>query len=375
MGVTGTNGKTSTTLLSGAALAAAAKPVAMVTTLGAFLDRDPFDASPDYTGFVATMRAGRDKGGRFAAIELTSEALALGFAKAWPCRVGVFTNLTRDHLDAHGSAEHYLASKAQLFMQLPAGGVAVLNAADPASELLEEVVPAHAQVVRYGVPTRGEFDAADFAATEVSVSWDGTSVVLENGNRLQVAAIGEVFAENALAALAAAVGAGVDSAAAAAAIAAAPPPAGRFEVVTRSPHVVVDYAHTPDALRRTLVTARALCTGSLTVVFGAGGERDQAKRPLMGEAATVADHIVLTSDNPRSEDPAEIAKQIAEGIDGGDVVTVLDRAQAIRDAVRGAAPGDVVLVAGKGHERTQTIDGQERVFSDAEIVRAARSES
>ena len=141
VGVTGTNGKTSTTFYAAAALASLCSPVAQTTTLGSFLDREPFETSFDMKGFLATMRAGLNRGGRYAAIELTSEALGLGFAKAWPCQVGVFTNLTRDHVDAHGSAEHYLASKAQLFLHLPADGTAVLNGCDPASALLSEVIP------------------------------------------------------------------------------------------------------------------------------------------------------------------------------------------------------------------------------------------
>lgn len=372
VGVTGTNGKTSTTLLVGAALRELASPVAHVTTVGSFLDRDRFEASFDYRGFLATMEAARGRGGRFAAIELTSEALALGFAKAWPCRVGVFTNLTRDHLDAHGSAEHYLASKAQLFMQLVEGGVAVLNAADPASELLAEVVPAHARIVRYAVPSRGPVDRADYLASDVAVGWEGTTIRLAaEPAEVRIAAIGEVFAENALAALAAAVAAGVDPEIAARALSAMPAPPGRFEVIGAEPHVVVDYAHTPDALRRTLTTAKALTAAALTVVFGAGGERDQAKRPLMGEAAMVADRIVLTSDNPRGEDPGEIADQIRSGIDGSDVVIELDRAAAIRASIAGAGRDDVVVIAGKGHETVQVVGGTERTFSDAEIARAA----
>lgn len=372
VGVTGTNGKTSTTLLVGAALRELASPVAHVTTIGSFLDRERFDASFDYAGFLATMSAARAGGGRFAAIELTSESLALGFAKAWPCRIGVFTNLTRDHLDAHKSAEHYLASKAQLFMALPEGGVAVLNAADPASELLAEVVPRHARIVRYAVPSRGPVSAADWLASEVRVGWDGTTIRFgAEPKELRIAALGEVFAENALAALAAAVAAGVDPTRAAEALGAMPAPPGRFEVIGRQPYVVVDYAHTPDALSRTLATARRLAAGAVTVVFGAGGERDQAKRPLMGEAASEADHIVLTSDNPRGEDPSDIAAQIRSGIEGGDVSVELDRAAAIRACIAGAGRHDIVVIAGKGHETTQIAGGAERRFSDAEIAREA----
>jgi UDP-N-acetylmuramoyl-L-alanyl-D-glutamate--2,6-diaminopimelate ligase len=372
VGVTGTNGKTTTTRLVGAALGAIVRPVAQVTTVGSFLDEEPFEASFDYGGFVATMEAARARGGRMAAIELTSEALALGFAKAWPCRIGVFTNLTRDHLDSHGSAEHYLASKAQLFMQLPEDGVAVLNGADEATALLMEVVPAHARVIRYAVPSRGPVDDADLVATDVRLDWSGTTVAcrgLSAPPELRLRAIGDVFAENALAAFAAAVAAGADAEKAAAAIEAATPPPGRFEVVRREPNVVVDYAHTPDALRRTLLAARKLTRGKgrLVVVFGAGGERDQPKRPMMGEAAMEADAIVITNDNPRGEDPAQIAEQIRAGIAANhDVDVLLDRPSAIRRTVENAAASDTIVLAGRGHEHTEVLP------RDAELVPNSR---
>ncbi|AUX46422.1 hypothetical protein SOCE26_079280 [Sorangium cellulosum] len=381
VGVTGTNGKTTTTTLVAAALARLGGPVARVTTLGSFLDDERLDVPFDHAGFVETMRRCLDRGGRRAAIELTSEALALGFARAWPCRVGVFTNLTRDHLDAHGSAEHYLASKAQLFVHLPEGGAAILNGCDPASSLLEEVVPGGVRVLRYGAPSRGEAHAPlDLRARRVDVGWDGTRVALEASARfgaappaLSTRAIGDVFAEDALAAFAAAVASGVPPAEAAAAIAAAAPPPGRFEVVAERPRVVVDYAHTPDALARTLAAARRLAAGRrLTVVFGAGGDRDRDKRPLMGAAARAADRVVLTSDNPRGEDPAAIAAAIRAGLgDHGDVAVVLDRARAIEGAVTSAAEGEIVVIAGKGHEAEQVIAGERRRFSDREVARAA----
>jgi UDP-N-acetylmuramoyl-L-alanyl-D-glutamate--2,6-diaminopimelate ligase len=397
VGVTGTNGKTSTTRWTAACLGRIARPVAQTTTLGSFLDDEPFASSRDWAGFLATMRAGLDGGGRFAAVELTSEALARGFARAWPCRIGVFTNLTHDHIDAHGSAEHYLASKAQLFVSLPPGGTAVLNAADPASELVAAVVPDGVAVVRYGVPSRGEVAAdTELVATSVEPSWDGTRVTLEGRGALagapreiRLRAIGDIYAENAIAALAAAMVAGVPPDDAARALAEAPVPPGRFEVVHGGPHarardesglehptagprVVVDYAHSPDALARTLAVARTLCEGTLVVVFGAGGDRDRDKRSPMGAAAARADRVVLTSDNPRSEDPVRIADAIRAGIPAERDVTVeLDRRKAIVLAVRGAGPRDVVVIAGRGPE-TEQIVGEARVpLDDAAEARAA----
>jgi UDP-N-acetylmuramoyl-L-alanyl-D-glutamate--2,6-diaminopimelate ligase len=375
VGVTGTNGKTTTTTFIAAALRALGEPVARVTTLGFFLDDAPVELPLDWGGFVEGFARLRERGGRRAAIEFTSHTLARGMAAAWPCRVAVFTNFTRDHLDHHGTPEHYLASKAQLFAALPDGGVAVLNAADPASALLREVVPVGATVRSYAVPSRGAavFEP-DLVATHVEIGWEGTRVVADGAESLElrVRGIGEHFAENALAAYLACRGAGVPRDAVVAALADAEVPKGRFEVVARAPFVVVDYAHTPDALDRTLRAARRLAMGRVTLVFGAGGDRDVAKRPLMGAAARGADRVVLTSDNPRTEDPARIAEGIQAGLaDHRDVRVELDRAHAIALAIREAATDDVVILAGKGHEETQIVGHVAHAFSDRDVAQRA----
>ena len=378
VGVTGTNGKTSTTGMIAALLGVAARPVARSTTLGCFLDDERLEVEPHYAGFLQTMQRCLAAGGRYAAIEMTSEALALGFAKAWPCRVGVFTNLTLDHSDAHGSAEHYLASKAQLFMSVAAGGFAVLNGCDENAELLQEVLRPGVDVVRYGLGSRGAAWAAlDLTATNVALSWAGTSATLLPSSRfvrlpaeLELQTIGEVFVENALAALGAALALGVPLEPALKALARVPAPPGRFEVVRQRPYVVVDYAHTPDALERTLATARKLCRGALCVVFGAGGDRDHAKRPLLGLAARAAERIVLTSDNPRSEAPDAIIEAIAAGVGAhASLRREVDRARAIQLALAEAAPDDVIVIAGKGHEQIQILGNQTLPFSDVAVVR------
>lgn len=379
VGVTGTNGKTSTTAWIAAALRSLGGPVLRATTVGSFLDDERVGVASTYRGFLDGMKLALDAGGRFTAIELTSEALAVGFARAWPCEVGVFTNLSHDHLDAHGSPEHYLASKAQLFLALPPGGTAVLNAADPAAELLREVVPKGVRVRSYAVPSRGAVQGSpDIVAARVSTTWEGTHIACEARDpllprELRVRSIGDVNAENALAALLGAVAAGVAPEDAARAIAEAPPPPGRFEVIHERPWVVVDYAHGPDALRRTVTAARQL-TGDarLFAVFGAGGKRDKDKRAPMGEAARAADHVILTTDNPRDEDPADIARAIARGLAGHPSVrTILDRAEAIGAAIAEAGEQDVVLIAGKGHETAQTIGRETRRFDDAEVASQA----
>lgn len=359
-----------------------ARPVARSTTLGCFLDDERLDVPAHYEGFLVTMQRCLAAGGRYAALELTSEALALGFAKAWPCRVAAFTNLSLDHSDAHGSPEHYLASKAQLFMSLPPGGTAVLNGCDENAALLRDVLHPDVDVLRYGVASRGAaWDTLDLAAEAIEPRFDGTTATLlpsarfpDLPPRLELAAVGDIFVENALAALGCALSAGVPAEPAVRALATLPPPPGRFELVRRTPYVVVDYAHTPDALIRTLATARRLCRGVLTLVFGAGGDRDKAKRPLLGSAARAADRIVLTSDNPRSEEPEAIMAEIAVGIgQHARVVHEPDREKAIRLAIAGAADDDCILVTGKGHESTQESKGRKVPFSDVAIVRQSRT--
>ena len=394
VGVTGTNGKTTTTTYLASALACGVwgegrrrrpeapnvkpehAPVLRVTTVGSFLGPDKLHVEPDYDGFVAAMQRARAAGAKHAVLECTSEALAAGFAKAWPISMGVFTNLTRDHLDSHGSPEHYLASKAQLFVHLPSDGVAILNGYDPASALLAEVIPAGVRIVAYGLPSRSSLPPVlpvDITAEYVHVAWDGTTVKLRTSDfqgEMHLQAIGEVYAENALAALAAAIAAGVSSRDAVEAIARTPPVAGRFEVIGGGPRAVIDYGHSPDALARTLATARALCKGRLTVVFGAGGGRDRGKRAAMGQASRIADEIVLTSDNPRHEDPAMIAAEIRVGIaEHSAVRVILDREEAIENALQAAGIEDVVVIAGRGPETQQISASGQRHLVDAEIAR------
>jgi UDP-N-acetylmuramoyl-L-alanyl-D-glutamate--2,6-diaminopimelate ligase len=381
VGVTGTNGKSTTTTWLAAALRRLGGPVVRITTLGFYLDDEQLALPKDYDGFVEAMRLGLERGARHAAIELTSEALGRGFARAWPCRVGVFTNLTHDHLDAHGTPEHYLASKAQLFVSLPPGGTAVLNGCDPTSELLAEVLPSGVRLRTYGVASRGDpVLPLDASATETTATWAGTRLTgTLDGAPLDLLTpgLGDIYAENALAALVGAEAMGVPREAALEALATASPPAGRFEVVSERPYVVIDYAHSPDALARTLAVARGLLDadgrgGALWVVFGAGGARDREKRGPMGAAARAADHVVITNDNPRGERPEAIAAMLLEGLGAHPSArTELDRRLAIRHAVRSAAPSDAVLLCGMGHEGTQTIGGVSQAFSDREVALAA----
>ena len=384
VGTTGTNGKTSTTLLVAEVLRSSGAMVAAETTIGA--TREPGVFTPrSESKFLDRMRDLAERGYSRLAIEVTSEALASGWAKKWRFDLGIFTNLTQDHLDAHRTFEHYLASKAQLFVHLGPGCHAVLNAADPASMLLQQVIPQDVSQLWYGSPLRGPFLAKpDLAVSELTISLDGTRVVLapsefaeQLGGSLHTQLIGGVFAENALAAACAGLALKLEPKKVAEGIARLQRVPGRFEVVTREPAVIVDYAHTPDALVRTCSAARTLTQnlgGSrLIVVFGAGGNRDPNKRGPMGEAVgQIADIAIITNDNPRKEDPQLIARAIEAGCrqsGRSEVVVELDRHRAIEQAIDRARLCDVIVICGKGHEIGQEVGSETLPFDDAEVAR------
>lgn len=377
-GVTGTNGKTSTAHLLARIIRAAGHSSLLLGTVGYYIDDEELGLPHTRGGFFDALRRAHVEGITHAAIEATSKALADGYAKRWRFDIGVFTNLSADHLSTHGSYEHYLASKAQLFVHLGPGRTAVLNAADAHAQLLDHAVPADVRRLWYGSKTRGPLHrAADLEARSIEVTAAGTHVELEPseladalGGALDLKMVGAVFAENGLAAACAAHSVGFDGAAIVRGLAECPPVAGRFEVLSADPAVVVDYAHTPDALERTCAQAAALCAGELIVVFGAGGGGTPQKRGPMGQAVGERAHrAVVTSDNPRNEDPQKIADAVAAGVAKGGRASVeieLDRARAIERAIRGAKRGDVVLIAGKGHEQGQTLGGETLPFSDHE---------
>lgn len=378
-GVTGTNGKTSTVHMLAAIVRAAEQPVLDISTLGYRLNGETIVQPNTARGFMDACKKLHDAGGRFAAIECTSESLARGYAKRWRFDLGVFTNLSADHLSTHGSWENYLGAKAQLFTHLGPGRSAVLNAADECSLLLDRVIPADVQRRFYGSPTRGPLlREPDLAAASLELQPSGTAITLRPspwadrlGGTLQIQMVGAVFAENALAAATAALAADLDPSAIVQGLADCPPVRGRFEVLAHEPVVVVDYAHTPDALARTCDAARSLSGGRLIVVFGAGGNRDRDKRGPMGEAvASRADLAIITNDNPRDEDPEAIAQAVRAGATGhrATVELRLDRGEAIAHALSMAAPEDIVVIAGKGHETGQEVAGTVRPWSDHEAV-------
>lgn len=386
IGVTGTNGKTSTTWMIAAALRAAALRVLRISTLGVALDDVALPRGKRFAEFLQTLADAAAQGCRHAVIEATSLALSQGYARSWRFDLGVFTNLSADHFGTHGSWEHYLAAKAQLFMLLGPGRVAVLNAADPHALFLDRAIPPDVQRRWFAAPNRGApLCEPTLRADSFVVGKTGTRVVLAPsttatalGGALETRMVGEVFGENALAAALAGLAAGLPADDVRRGIAACPVVPGRFEVLDHGADratVVVDYAHSPDALVHTCATARRLAgAGRVVVVFGAGGGQTPDKRRAMGEAVGVAaDVAVITSDNPRDDDPAVIAASLAEGVRTGgrarpDIEP--DRARAIADALAMASADDVVVIAGKGHEDGQVVAGRRLPFSDAAVVRA-----
>ncbi|MBK6576741.1 MAG: UDP-N-acetylmuramoyl-L-alanyl-D-glutamate--2,6-diaminopimelate ligase [Sandaracinaceae bacterium] len=395
VGVTGTNGKSSTTSMIAAIVAAAGETSARATTLGTWVGERQVSGSVSMASFQELAQEAVAEGVRTIAVETTSKALAAGFARLWPADVAVFTNLTRDHLDLHGSPEGYLAAKAQLFMTVPPGGTVVWNLGDPCSALLNDVVPAgvrrfgwvvgdvHPDCAELPLHLRGERVQVAVHGTRFDVSFgpDAASApALEAlAGPFQLGVVGAVHAENALAAALATAALGYEASAIRSGLRAFRGVPGRFDVVAERPLVVVDYAHTPDALARTLAEARGLlgeAGGRLVCVFGCGGDRDQGKRPEMGRIASeLADVVIATSDNPRGEDPERILDAIESGRASGsgraEWLRLVDRRAAIRQAIGSAHAADVVVIAGRGHEAQQLLASGPVTFSDRDVAREA----
>lgn len=356
VGVTGTSGKTTTTHLLAAIFEAAGWSTEVIGTLSGAR------TTPEAPELQERLAGARDGGRSAVSMEVSSHALALGRVRATHFEVAVFTNLSHDHLDFHRDLEDYFEAKAQLFTPAYADA-AVVNVDDPRGREL---------LARALVPTEGYglVDASDLevGSTSCRFRWRGEQVQVPLGGRFNVS--------NALAAATAAARLGLTPAVIAAGLAAAPPVPGRFEPVEEGQPfaVLVDYSHKPGALAGALEAAReAAVGGRVILVFGAGGDRDASKRPEMGEvAARLADRVLLTSDNPRGEDPLAIIDAIRSGMTSAvDCTVEPDRATAIALAVGEAGPGDVVLIAGKGHEAVQVIGDRTVPFDDREAARTA----
>jgi UDP-N-acetylmuramoyl-L-alanyl-D-glutamate--2,6-diaminopimelate ligase len=330
--------------------------------------------TPDAVTVQRQLASFRARGARNVAMEVSSHGLAQGRVAAVRFDAAVFTNLTRDHLDFHGDMASYGAAKASLFAHEEVR-LRVLNVDD---DFGGELAARHAGRVACSRLARPPAGAGPFLfARDIEYTAWGTSFTLDSsfGNaRIATALLGEFNVDNVLAVLGVLLGSGIDLAAVARAVAGLRAPSGRLETFARNggPTTVVDYAHTPDALDKALQVLRRHCSGRLTVVFGCGGDRDRGKRPQMGAiAAARADRVVLTDDNPRTEDGDAIIADIRAGIGARGVEVIRDRRAAIRAALAPARAGDVVLVAGKGHETCQIVGTETLPFSDQDVVRAA----
>jgi UDP-N-acetylmuramoyl-L-alanyl-D-glutamate--2,6-diaminopimelate ligase len=375
-GITGTNGKTTTAYLTDAILRKAGAPTAMIGTIeyriGDEIRKAP-NTTPESLDVIRLAAELEQRGGRYLTMEVSSHGLALARVYGMHFHTAVFTNLTRDHLDFHQTMEDYAAAKRILFSpdEGPAPQWAILNVDDPASDSM--LPPGGARVIRYGLE-----EGADLRAENIRSGFDGLHFdAVYQGQRqaIESVLVGRINVSNILAAVGVGLSYGMQLGAIAEGIRMCPPVRGRFERVDGGQPflVVVDYAHTDDALRNVIQVSRELAgKGRVITLFGCGGDRDRTKRPLMGMAAAEAsDFVVLTSDNPRSEDPLDIMNDVMVGLGRFDTPLVAepDRAKAIAHALGEAKAGDVVLLAGKGHETYQILKDRTIDFDDRETAR------
>jgi UDP-N-acetylmuramoyl-L-alanyl-D-glutamate--2,6-diaminopimelate ligase len=376
-GVTGTNGKTTTSYTLYSILAAAYTPekCGLMTTAEVLFGgerRTPAHTTPEATEVQGTLREMLNSGVEHAVLEVSSHGVVLKRVVGTRFAGALFTNLTRDHLDLHGSMEEYYRAKRELFRWVGPRGPKLANADDSYGRRIAEEVP--------GVETFGVVEDADYRVEGVRSARGGTAFLLRHtGGVLKVESplLGGYNVENVAGAAALALALGVGEEALERAVREMGQVPGRFERVVPDGRfgfeVIVDYAHTDVALEAVLNVARGVADasgGRVLCVFGAAGDRDVAKRPLMGRVASnLAESSIITTDDAYTEDPEKIAREVAAGAEGGRYEIVLDRRVAIRGALEAARPGDVVVVAGKGHERVQHLPGGDVLFHDASVVR------
>ena len=369
VGVTGTNGKTTVTHLLERSIMAAGRTPGVIGTIGARIGRVEASVArttPEASTLQRLLAEMIDAGVDVAAIEVSSHALSLHRVDAVRFRVAAFTNLMQDHLDFHGDMDHYFAAKASLFTAERTDH-AVIGVDDDAGRN----IASSTEVPTTTVSLEGD---ADVTASSLEESFGGSAFSMNTPTGSFSAYLpipGSFNVHNALVAGAIALELGIEAEAIVDGLASATTIPGRFERVTGGdgPAVVVDYAHTPDAIEAVVDGARRLSTGRIIVIFGAGGDRDREKRPAMGRAACSADLVILTSDNPRSEDPRAILETVRSGMEGTtSVVEELDRRRAIRRGLRAAQPEDLVLILGKGHEAGQEISGRIEPFDDRAVA-------
>jgi len=379
VGITGTNGKTTTTHLLASIFEAAGITCGVLGTVSYRIGDEVTEATrttPEAPDVQRWLRKMVDRGCGACVMEVSSHALSLARVDGMMFAAGVFTNLTRDHLDFHADMETYFQAKRRLFEMLPRDAPSLVNIDDPRGASLVE---AGGRPVTYAISR-----PADITPGPLSFSLEGLSFEVRTPRgtvRIDSKLVGRPNAYNILAAVSAATALDLPLDAIGRGVRALVGVPGRFQVVSSAADevtVVVDYAHTDDALRNLLETARPLARGRLITVFGCGGDRDRTKRPLMGAVAgRLSDLVVVTSDNPRGEDPGRIIEEIQRGItqdtrrDAGQLLAIVDRGAAIAKAIEVARPGDLVLVAGKGHETYQVIGDRTLPFDDAAVAREA----
>jgi UDP-N-acetylmuramoyl-L-alanyl-D-glutamate--2,6-diaminopimelate ligase len=380
VGITGTNGKTTTAYLVAAIFEAGGIRCGILGTVAYKIGRDLRPATrttpeaPDVQGLLRDMITA---GCGACAMEVSSHALSLDRVDGIAFAAGVFTNLTRDHLDFHADMEEYFRAKRRLFEMLPRDAPSLINVDDPRGAALAGMVP---RPVTYAVNR-----TADITPGPLSFSLEGLRFEIRTPRgliRVRSSLVGRPNVYNILAAVSAGIALGLPIDAIEQGVESLPGVPGRFQLVSNARDevtVVVDYAHTDDALRNLLETARPLASGRLITVFGCGGDRDRTKRPLMGAVADrLSDVIVVTSDNPRFEDPSRIIEEIQRGLSAGRrrdsgrrLLAIVDRGDAIAKAIELARPGDLVLIAGKGHEKHQAIGDRVVPFDDVVVAREA----
>ena len=371
VGVTGTNGKTTTATLLYEMARLMGYKAGLLSTVKNIIDTDEMPAkqtTPEHLELNRLLYEMVQAGCEYAFMEVSSHACVQGRIEGITFAGGIFTNLTRDHLDFHKTVDNYIAAKKMFFDNLPAGAFALVNADDKVGEVMLQNT--RADKYRYSLRTM-----TDFKGRIVESRLDGTLLEL-NGNQVEVLFTGRFNAYNLLSVYGASLLLGFDPAQVLVKMSMLEPVAGRFQTLksSRGYTAIVDYAHTPDALINVLDTIREVVgnRGHIITVCGCGGDRDAGKRPIMArEAAVRSDRVILTSDNPRSEDPDEILRQMEGGLPAESrpqTLSITDRRQAIRTACQLAQSGDVVLVAGKGHEDYQEIKGVKYHFDDREQV-------
>lgn len=375
--VTGTDGKTSTADFFRQLWQMSYKKAASIGTLGVIHSAQTaydgaLNTTPDPVSLHRTLQTLAQEGYKYVALEASSHGLHQYRLDGVNICAAAFTNLTRDHLDYHGTTEAYFEAKLRLFSQLlPSNGMAVLNADDPHTARIASLCTARGvHMIQYG------HKGAHYRIRKITPTLEGLGLQVEimgTPQHFMLHMVGAFQAMNALAALGLYVACGGEVEEGMKHLPHLHSVPGRLEKVASHPNgagIYIDYAHTPAALTNVLSTLRLHVKGTLSVVFGCGGDRDKGKRPEMGKVATaLADHVIVTDDNPRSEDPARIRKEIMMGVQGGKEIG--DRAEAIAFAIKSLHKGDVLLIAGKGHEKTQIVGNRTLPFDDAEVARYA----